>query len=233
MSSVPASFVATTGGRGFDRRILAGLLSVDVFLILVYLITGYLVATGRLSAFPDIINIGRDWSIGEILGYAKWLFLIAVMLMAYRRSSYLIFIGMAFLFAVVLIDDSMQLHENYNGWTTALGFVDQTQSALREVIFFGALGLIVAGPLLLGWFRAAKSVRRQILPLLILFGGIAACGVGVDFLHTALPDRSISAGLAGALEDGGEMMFLSAMVGYAAGTFCRSPETAKPGSPSS
>lgn len=233
MSSLPASFVATTSGRGFDRRVLVGLLSVDALLILIYLIAGYLVASGRLSTFPDIINIGRDWSIGEILGYAKWLFLIAVMTTAYRRSPHLIFIGLAFLFAVVLIDDSMQLHENYNGWTTWLGFVDQTQSALREVVFFGALGLIVAGPLLLGWFRAEKSVRWQVMPLLILFGGIAACGVGVDFLHTALPDRSVSAGLAGALEDGGEMMFLSAMVGYAAGTFRRSPDRAKPGSPSS
>ncbi|MBC9246437.1 hypothetical protein H4P12_06860 [Paracoccus sp. 11-3] len=233
MSSVPVSSSVTTGSRAFDRRVLVGLLLVDALLILIYLITGYMVATGRLASFPDIINIGRDWSIGEILGYAKWLALIAVMLTAHRRSPNLIFLAMAFLFVVVLIDDSMQLHENYNGWTTALGFVDQTQAALREVIFFGALGLIVAGPLLLGWFRAGKPVRRKILPLLILFGAIAACGVGVDFLHTALPDRSISAGLAGAFEDGGEMMFLSAMVGYAVGTFCRSPERAKPESRSS
>lgn len=219
MSSVTESPWFAAKRFEFDRRVLGWLLSIDAILILIYLIAGYLVATGHLATLPDIINIGRDWSIGEMLGYAKWAALITTMLVAYARTPRLIFIAMAFLFLVVLIDDSMQLHENYNSWTTALGFVDQTQSALREVVFFGGIGLVVAGPLLLGWLRAQRSVRRQIWPLLLLFAGIAACGIGVDFLHTALPDRSISAGLAGALEDGGEMIFLSAMVGHVAATF--------------
>ena len=230
-SAHPAPVHGTTTNPGwyFDVRLAVWLVALDVTLVLIYLVRGYMVVIGRLGEIPHLLNVGRDWSLGEMIGYAKWIFLIAAMIVSYRREPNFIFLALALLFIVTLADDTLQLHETHNRWTTRSGLIERSDLALREVGYFATVGLAVAVPLLIGWFRADPPLRRKVAPLLLLFGAIAFCGIGVDFIHASLPDRSVGSGLAGAVEDGGEMIFLSLMFSYAIATFWRP----RLGSPSS
>ncbi|WP_207099953.1 hypothetical protein [Paracoccus shandongensis] len=87
---------------------------------------------------------------------------------------------------------------------------------MGELIFMALEGVAVAGTLVYGWIKAARPVRRQVVPLLLLLGAAAFCAAAIDFLHTRSAPSSITAGLLGILEDGGEMVFLSLAAAYGA-----------------
>lgn len=204
---------------GIHRPTLMALLSVDLGLVLLHSALGYLLMVNALDAIPDLLRIDRDFGLGETFGYAKWAALVAIMVTAYLRSRAPVFLALAALWLFALADDSLQLHEN-----VALAVLSRLPSktidtGVIEVAFFIAAGAILMLPASLALIRSTARQRLQIAPLILLFAGVVACGMGVDFVHSLVEGNTLIAGILGIIEDGGEMVFMSAMLAYALGTF--------------
>lgn len=207
-------------GTRFHVPILMGFLIADAVLILLHSVLGLLFLHGSIATFPDILRIDRDWALGEILNYVKWLVLAGLSALLLNRHRQVIFLGFVLFSVVALLDDSLQLHERFASTlvaATAPG-LDLPPGA-GELIFIAVEGIAVAGTLVYGWIKAPFIIRRLTVPLFLFLGGAAFCAAAVDFLHVYTPAYSILGGIVGILEDGGEMVFLSLAVGHAAGLF--------------
>ena len=212
----------------FHIPAMLGLLLADFVLILVHALLGALSVTGAIAFFPDALRIDRDWSVGEVLNYAKWLALAGISAVLFHQQKAVIFLAFASLCVIALLDDSLQLHERYG-----IILTDALLQGLRlpngsgEIIFLALEGTVIAGPLVYGWIVAPSPVRRQIMSLFLLLGGAVFCGVAVDFVHAQAAGGSIKAGILGIIEDGGEMVFLSLTASHAASLLVRTrPVTA-------
>ena len=206
--------------------LLVVLVTIDALLIFIHAVLGVLVLTDVSATYPERLRIDRDWGLGEIFGYMKWLWIAGILLSRFRQTNALIFLGLGSLCLLALADDGLQLHENFAETIfPRLGLHTVFPAGSGEVVFLALAGLLVFAPLLIGWLRAGPALRHQLVPFLILFGGVVFCVAIVDFIHTQLPDQSLTAGLLGILEDGGEMVFLSMMVSYAVGTFAGPRQT--------
>lgn len=202
----------------FHRTTLISLLMIDALLVAIHAVLGALFVAGASDAFPDILRIDRDWSLGEIANYLKWIALIGMCIALFTRQNAVIFLAVAIMCAVALFDDSLQLHERFSAPFS--GLVDpagRLPAGTGELTFLAMEGMLVAVPLLYGWIHAPRSVHRQIIPLLGLFFAAFVCAGVVDFLHVKAAPQSVLSGMLGMLEDGGEMVFLSLMVSYTAG----------------
>lgn len=214
----------------FHSETTATLLVVDTLLITLHAGLGLLILAGAIFTFPELIRIDRDWSLGEVFNYFKWVALTGISLALFSRQKSPIFLAIALICVVALLDDSLQLHEGFSGPlidTLAPGW--NWPRGTGELVFMAVTGMLIAGPLIYGWRQASHKVREQIVPLLALFGGAIFCAGGIDFLHgqaTAVAPNSIKAGILGIIEDGGEMVFLSLMVSYAVGLLARSKPAA-------
>ncbi|MCQ0971393.1 hypothetical protein MLD63_13275 [Paracoccus sp. TK19116] len=207
---------------------LAVLLTLDLAIIAAHV--GPTVATmvGMPIDRPAFFNIGNDWTLGEIVNYASWVALVGLMLWAYAQRREIVFIALAVLFAYCLADDSLQMHESNNLFLPAAIQDLGIPYYFLEIVYWLFAGSILIVPMALGWWRASPPVRRAIVPLLALFGGVVICAVAFDLVHSLAGhvDGDLGLGLSrvsGVFEDGGEMVFMSAMLAYAIGTFGPKP----------
>jgi hypothetical protein len=95
----------------FDRKTAGICLTADLILIVISIESGLALVFGAIETWPDLFNIGRDWSLGEIFNYLKWLLIIAILFRAYLQDKALLFLMMSLFFCIVLTDDALQLHE--------------------------------------------------------------------------------------------------------------------------
>jgi hypothetical protein len=120
-----------------------------------------------------------------------------------------------------LLDDSLKFHERA-GTLLAVQlspWLDKPYvPQLGEVVFWTLMALSVALPITFGWRTADMSLRRMVLPMALLFGGVVACGVGFDVIQTFHSSGTIG-NVIGLLENGGEMVFASALLAYTVGAF--------------
>lgn len=157
-------------------RTTATLLVVDTLLITLHAGLGLLILAGVIFTFPEILRIDRDWSLGEVFNYFKWIALTGTSLALFSRQKSPIFLAIAFVCVVALLDDSLQLHEGFGGpLIDALAVGWNLPASTGEMVFMAAMGMIVSGPLIYGWLRASRKVKKQIVPLLALFGGAIFC----------------------------------------------------------
>ncbi|MDO5706426.1 MAG: hypothetical protein Q4G49_15345, partial [Paracoccus sp. (in: a-proteobacteria)] len=209
-------FAAEPPRPALHVKVLIFLLLTDAAIIGFHVLLGLMVMAGQLPEIPARYSIGHDWSIGEMSNYIKWFSLIVVMLAAWERWGSPIFPALAFLFTVALLDDSTQIHENNNEFAGRVSHLDGSETSFfHELVIWIVLGLIVAVPLLLSWLRTDRQIKSWVIRLLALFGGVVFCAVVVDYIHTLPEQSTFWAGVLGVLEDGGEMLFLTAMVSYA------------------
>jgi hypothetical protein len=198
------------------------LVAIDVLLLFVYSVTGILVKSGLLEEWPPRLHIGSDWSLGEIFNYFKWSAICVVFILSFLRRPSLLIASMGLLFFVVLLDDSLMFHEraglflaDHLAPSVGGGYLP---AAVGEITFWTVMALLVVLPIAFGWRAADAALRRTVLPMGALFCGLVACGVGFDFIH-ALYRSGLSGALLGVLENGGEMVFASALLSYAIGAF--------------
>lgn len=191
---------------------LGALLIADLLFLLVH-------ALHKLAvpAFGDVsFNVIHEGGYGERFQYLKEAS-IAVMLgiLASRHRS-LLFAAWAFLFAYLLLDDSISVHERLGSWLAGvLGL--QADLGLRAVDFGELLiSAVVAGGfvLLIGTLalRGTARMRRLCLDYLQLLALLVFFGVFVDMLHVMAEGYGVP-GL-GTLEDWGEMLVMSLITAY-------------------
>ena len=209
----------------FHRGFLIGFLTADGVFLTIHAAFGVLTMQGIVEVWPKFFNVDRDWGGGEILSYVKWAMIIGALIACFMKSRKPIFLGLVGLFLVCLLDDSLGLHERGTSWLindlAIYQYFGTNQAVVGEMISWAFLGIPAIASLGAGWWMSNARDRRLVLPAILFFSGVVVCAVGIDAIHSSLPDRSLAAGLVGMLEEGGEMIFLSLLLAFVWGLLRR------------
>jgi hypothetical protein len=195
------------------RRVVATLVALDLLFIGLHAALSVVVMTGRLEAVPDALRITQDHSLPEIFGYAKFAVIVACLAATFRRTRLPLFASLAAIFLLVLLDDSLSIHEQLGDWIGALTGWDKS----GELVAFAGYGMIILLILLPGLRGLPPAIRPQAVRFIGVLVALAACSVVIDFVHE-LVDYSLGLKndqLAGLVEDGGEMLIASVATAYA------------------
>ena len=170
----------------------------------------------KLNILSDILfSIDKDGGYAEIFQYIKEYWIVVLLLILSIKSKCLIYFSWSLLFIYLLLDDSLQIHENL-GHYLVIRFDFQPMLQLRAQdfgelsvsMFFGFFLFTFIGISYLFSDKFAKRISKYLL-ILVLF--LAFFGVLVDMLHVAIPWGKPFFAL---LEDGGEMIIMSIIVWY-------------------
>lgn len=166
-----------------------------------------------------------DGSYPEFFQYLKffWLSCIFAHLSVKADRRYLLWTA---LFGYLLLDDSLSIHETagerlglYLSWApSGLG----GPAAVGELILFASIGLFTVAAVAILAPRHPPAFRQLSADLVVLLAFVAVFGVGIDAIHSVAEGMFGSgkhiAVIFGAIEDGGEMLAVSLIVGYGAQT---------------
>ncbi|HEY0686317.1 MAG TPA: hypothetical protein VGD45_28510 [Steroidobacter sp.] len=160
----------------------------------------------------ELWSIERDGSFGEMYQYLKYLGVGLALAHLYRSTRLPVLLGWIGVFAFLLLDDSMRIHERFGlgmvAWIHLPDFGGLRGRDLGELIFAGLVVAILAPVLALGYVRGSPASRALTADLSVLLAALAACAVGGDTIHRLLSGTALNT-LAGMIEDGGEMIALS------------------------
>lgn len=176
------------------------------------------VETSLLRGRP--FSLEADNGVPEAFQYVKQFWVVLCMVVLYRGTRAVVYIGWGLVFTFLLLDDAVQLHEHFGKWLAAqytLPVVfglrpDDIGELLFASIVGGATVLLIG----FGFWRSDADARifsRDMTILLVLLAGL---GVGVDILHVITYFKApLLAQYLLIFEDGGEMLVVSGMVAYA------------------
>lgn len=187
-----------------------------VLLGLLLLADGLFIAADILQRHQMLHDIRflvtQDRGYGELFQYAKagaGCFLLLLMARRRRSATALTWAG---LLALVLMDDSLQLHERAGDLLGArLGlpaFGTLRSNQVGELLFYGALGVATLGALGYAWSRADAEDRALSRRLFGWFAALGFCAVVLDAVDSLMRKSTWATDFA-LLEDGGEMVVLS------------------------
>lgn len=203
--------------RGKVDQLLVLLLFFDLCLIAIHCIAGY----WNWDEYYDPswvrnLSIGKDQGIPEQYQYVKLFFCCYLIgAIAFRRRV-IHYLSWMLLFLYLLADDGLQIHEKLGNYISrVLGF--KSSFGLRSQDFGELVVITISGLLLLSliWIaynqgdRVFRQFSRHLLVGLMALGG---CGVVLDMLHVVAPLQISN--WVGLLEDGGEMVVVSAIVSH-------------------
>lgn len=193
-----------------------GLLVLDVVFISLHGVMGFLLVTDRIEEWPDLVNIGRDWSAGEFLNYCKWAIAAAALFGVWRSERLVMGLFFALAFILLLLDDGLSIHEGLGAiiGTELPAFVGNPQAVAGEAVVFGIYGLLFGSGFALAWRFSGPQGRQVALHYGLLIGLMGLFAIFVDFAHASAPSYSVSAGLLGLVEEAGEMLVLTAIATY-------------------
>lgn len=205
------------------RQVLLGLLAVDLALIAAHLLA--LAWPARLP--PARWSVEADGGVAESFQYLKWALLSLAFAAAAWKQRSVGYLPWALLFAYLLLDDTLQLHERAGG--AFAGRVDMPwlhhlrPRDIGELLATCAVAAVLLPPIAAAWRFGGAAVRRASLDMLMLLALLAAFGVVLDAVHSALLQRPALAALLGTLEDGGEMLVASLMLAYGLALWRQAP----------
>lgn len=149
-----------------------------------------------------------DWSLIEIWGYLKEAAIVILSIYIYLRCREIFYVLFAILFMSVLIDDAAGLHEILGGYIYQLTDNKLISGFLAPSITCGIpLFLTVAAT-----FKLNHSRRWPAFILLFGFFVLAFFGVVVDNLEELVFGTTHNVTFAALLEDGGELLSLTALL---------------------
>ena len=197
--------------------------ALDFVIIAISTAIGYAYLKGIVPVWPDFLNIGRDWSAGEVFGYIKWIMLAFAFLTAYVREKAAIFLALFVVTLILLADDSLQIHETFGpfvvesiGLQNVMGVKAYT---IGPMVVWGVLGVFVVSFTWMGWRTAPIALRRKLYPVFGFFLAIVFFAVGIDAIHELIDFPKVMKGVMGVFEDGGEMIVMTALLRYGWRTF--------------
>lgn len=156
--------------------------------------------------------VTHDRGFGELFQYSKAaLGCFLLVRMGARRSSYAAFTW-AGLLALVLLDDSLELHEHAGEMLAPLLRLPSIGSLranqVGELVFYAALGTACLVALGLAWWRGDGQERALSRTLFPWFAALGFCAVLLDAVSSLTRKTALGIDFA-LLEDGGEMVVLS------------------------
>jgi len=171
-----------------------------------------------------VLRIDADRGVPEWVTYGKTLLLVILLVRILFVRRQWIYASLATLFALILVDDTMEMHES-GGEYFARELELQPWHGLRavdfgELITWSLLGALILPLLLLGLFRSERDDLANGLALLVPFGALVFFGAFIDQLYHVMRDAFFGADiLLGLLEDGGEMVAITVACVLAAAMF--------------
>lgn len=122
------------------------------------------------------------------------------------------------LFAYLLFDDALQIHEQIGSMLAArLDFLPQTRLRVQdygELAVSAIVATLLLGPLAWAYWRSTPAYRTISRNLLLLVCALIFFGIGVDMAHIAFNSGPTVKFLLGMIEDGGEMLSVSMIAWY-------------------
>ena len=201
-----------------------------------------LTCTDAVFTLLHLIYVETDWLRGrpmsleadggpaETMQYVKEFWVGICMVFAFVSTRYLAYAVWALFFFFLLVDDAAQVHERVGFWLgQRYGF--RAPFGLRpddvgELLFAGAVGVTMLGGVGAAVLRGTEQSRRISRDLLCLVFMLALFGIGVDVLHViTYMGQSLMAQVLLVVEDGGEMIVMSAMAAYAFHVACYAGRT--------
>ncbi len=163
------------------------------------------------TELPNWFNLSQEMALGEIFEHLMvGTGVLSCLLLARRRRSVaMLLVGAVLL--LVLCDNSLEWHENFGAWIAPVlpqGLPVQGH-ALGEMIFMASFGLLALAAL---WACLGGEPRVLLAGGALVVGCIGAAsvfGIGVDMLHTMFAHGSFAEVIAGNIEDGGELLFMT------------------------
>ncbi len=197
--------------RRGPARALTGLLLLD----LVFLTLTVVHLNTRFLGDPRF-SVMEDWGYGEILQYGKELAIVLLLVLAAWRRSSRPALAWSALFVYLLLDDSLQLHERVGGRIAAhlplAPWHGLRPQDLGELAVSFGVGAALLGLVALTHRDSAPEAQQASRRLFVAVALLAFFGVVLDPLHVMLDQGTLS-DLLGLLEDGGEMVVMSGIVG--------------------
>jgi hypothetical protein len=203
-------------GGSTVRNVLIALLLIDVLLIGIYVILGMLDIFFEAAKMPKFWTISEDGSAGEIFNYLKWIYICGALAVVFFRTKIALFASFSFVFALVFVDDTFQIHERGGAfWVKTLEFTPAfglRAQDFGELTTWALLGSASLAALALGFLKSPKESRVFGYYFLAVLCGLVVTGMGFDMLNswdgldaeTAL-NNSLT-GMITIAEDGGEMI---------------------------
>lgn len=206
---------------GLEHRPVAGLfgmlVTVALGLNLIFLTHSFL----GVPEWPGF-RFAMERSVPEVVGYVftAWAAGLALYLAVAHRQAVLA--GWSAVFAVLLADDYLMLHERMAKVVSANVTVPYPYGQpVGEIVWLAFVGGVLLTAIAVTYrfaepeWRASSRVLTALLALLVL------CGVGIDAVHGFTTNRGAWHVILSALEDGGEVLLLAVVVTFLYGlAFC-------------
>ena len=180
-------------------------------------------ALGKLhlvGPLPAFLMVTEDLGIPEFFNYFKWALIAVALAWIAVRDRWFAPLAWALIFTMILVDDSMQVHEHLGVVISRVAKLPENMlfhgNDLGEVVAFVMMGTIAALLVLTSLFDKDPASRRLATRYVLVIAGLSAFGVAVDALHQVLwymAEAHLAPGtpstLLGLIEDGGEMIVAS------------------------
>lgn len=192
--------------------VLAILLAADAALVILHLSNRFLPSRNAL------FSLSTDGGYAEMFQYLKESWVAAMLFIVCWRTRQGLYGAWAVLFAYLLSDDSLTIHETAGqaiatqwGYVPAFGLRAQDFGELTVIAFAGSVFVLITGYFYVRTNETARSVARD---MVWLVGFLFFFGVFFDMVHNAIDDQRVRGMLV--VEDSGEMIAMSLIVSYVA-----------------
>ncbi|WP_332773410.1 hypothetical protein [Phenylobacterium sp.] len=168
----------------------------------------------------DVLRLDRDRSVAEFYNYLQALITVVLLARAFVLSRQGVFLAWALIFAFIVLDDAMLIHERVGGLLAAkLALPALPGLRLRDVgelIVWGVAAALLLPVLIWGFRSSTRQAAGYGVLLTFIFAVLVFFGAGMDMVHIVVAPWSRLAGAALAVaEDGGEMLALALACSYA------------------
>jgi hypothetical protein len=158
-------------------------------------------------------SVSTDGGYPELFQYLKEAGISLGFLVLYRRRPCGMYLVWSTLFAYLLADDALMIHETL-GFNLSRDFHFPSVMGLRpedlgELLVIGSVGTLFLTSLFVTYRTAPSFDKRVTWSMLALLGSLALFGVGFDMVEIILDSEWVKF-----LENAGEMVAMSAIVWY-------------------
>lgn len=215
-----AEFVRISKSR-FPVKVTMLFLLIDLLFILIHIV---------VKVVPpldiSILKLTTPYGIPSFFQYGKELliFLLLVYIFFTFRRNVMLYLSWALLFFFLLLYDAGEIQERLGDIQLLSNILGKLGSVIDEFAILLIISAVFGSIILFFYSRSTDEMSKQISKLyFILLGGFAFFAVGVDAIFTALAvtSETIIGKLVRlafiTLEEGGEMIVLSLMVGLTFG----------------
>jgi hypothetical protein len=223
-----------------DRTLaLSGLVLLAANLTLALLHGGHFVYLRYgLDGWPrdPVFSLASNAGFAQAFNSAQTLLLIVLLLGLAQRTREMLYLALGAVFVGVLLDDALALNQLLGApLAGALGLVDRPRllaQSVAELLVYGALALPVLALLCTGWLCASPPHRRAGAGFLGLLALLAFFATVMDLVHLAFIKSFFGSRLVlEVIEEGGEMVTLSAALLLALALARHPPASAPRGRP--